>query len=93
MPRFDTTPSYVVLRLDRDAHEWLAAARLRTLDAPGSIRTLLAGRSRVEVDFVESERALAWASRLPGWNEDRRPPAMSRARRTPASEPPRSIPR
>jgi hypothetical protein len=77
MHRFKTAPSYVVLRLDRDAHEWLAAARLQAFDAPDSIRALLAGRTRLEVDVAESERALAWAATVPGWNQDPRPPLLS----------------
>ena len=63
-----------MLRIDPAAGEWLAAARAGSRDAPGSIRTLLAGRSRVEVDPAEAERALAWAAQLPGWHEDGRPP-------------------
>jgi hypothetical protein len=74
MPRFKSTPSYVVLRVDPTAHAWLEAARLRAYDAPGPIRALLAGRSRLEVGPEEAERALAWAAQIPGWREDGRPP-------------------
>jgi hypothetical protein len=76
LPRFRTTSSYVVLRLDRDADEWLAAARARAAEAPAPIRALLAGRLRVELGHAEAELALLWASRLPGWDEDRRPPLL-----------------
>jgi hypothetical protein len=74
MPRFQPTASYVVLRLDPGADEWLAAARARAAEAPDSVRALLAGRSRVEVGHAEAEHALLWASRLPGWKQDARPP-------------------
>ena len=76
MTRFGTAPTYIALRLDPDAQEWLAAARLRAFEAPDSVRTLLAGRSRVEVDSAESERALAWAEQLRGWSDDGRPPLV-----------------
>jgi hypothetical protein len=71
--QFEPASSYLVLRLDPGADEWLAAARGRAVDAPDAIRALLAGRSRVEVGPDEAERALAWAARLPGWREDVRP--------------------
>jgi hypothetical protein len=79
MPRFDTRPSYVVLRLDRGAAEWVAAASTRRRTAPDPIRTLLTGRSRVEVTEAEAEIALQWASELPGWDEDGRPPLFVHA--------------
>ena len=72
--RFETASPYLVLRLDPAAGEWLAAARRSAHDAPDALRALLAGRSRVEVDPVEAERALAWAALVPGWHEDGRPP-------------------
>jgi hypothetical protein len=71
--RFKTASPYVVLRLDPAAHEWLESARRATLDAPDSVRALLAGRSRVEIGPAEAERALAWAAQLPGWHHDGRP--------------------
>ena len=71
--RFTIASSYVVLRLDPAAHEWLAAAGSRAVDAPDSIRALLVGRTRVEVGLAEAERALAWATQLAGWHEDGRP--------------------
>jgi hypothetical protein len=74
LPRFVPSSPYVVLRLDPSAGAWLAAARLRGFEAPDPIRALLAGRSRVEVGRDEAELALAWAARLPGWNDDARPP-------------------
>ena len=73
MPRFDTDASYVVLRIDRAADEWIEAARTRLRTAPDPIRALLTGRSRVEVPPAEAESALQWASRLPGWDDDQRP--------------------
>jgi hypothetical protein len=72
--QFKPASSYLVLRLDPGADEWLAAARARAADVPDAIRALLAGRSRVEVGPDEAERALEWAARLPGWREDARPP-------------------
>ena len=71
--RFKTASSYVVLRLDPAAHEWLESARRRELHAPDSVRALLTGRSRVEVGPAEAEHALAWAAQLPGWHQDGRP--------------------
>jgi hypothetical protein len=76
LPRFHPSPTYVVLRLDPAAAEWLAAARGRGFEAPDPIRALLAGRSRVEIGRDEAEHALAWAAQLPGWDEDRRPPLL-----------------
>jgi hypothetical protein len=69
--RFKTASSYVVLRVDPTAHEWLESAR-RT-GAPDSVRALLTGRSRVEVGVAEAEHALTWAAHLPGWLQDGRP--------------------
>jgi hypothetical protein len=63
-----------VLRLDPGAGEWLAAARIRAADAPASVRALLAGRTRVELGHAEAELALLWASRVPGWDVNGRPP-------------------
>jgi hypothetical protein len=74
VPRFAPASAYVVLRVDPSARAWLAAARVRSFEAPDPIRALLAGRSRVEVSRDEAERALAWAARLPGWSDDARPP-------------------
>jgi hypothetical protein len=72
LDRFKIASSYVVLRLDPAAHEWLESAR-RADDAPDPVRGLLTGRSRVEVGLAEAERALAWAAQLPGWRQDGRP--------------------
>ena len=66
--------TYVVLRLDPGADEWLAAARAHAAEAPDPARALLAGRSRVELGHAEAELALLWASRLPGWDENGRAP-------------------
>ena len=74
MPRLDTAPSYVVLRIDPAAGDWARAARARGRLAPDPIRTLLSGRSRVEVALEEAKHALDWAATVPGWNDDRRPP-------------------
>jgi hypothetical protein len=74
MPRFTPASPHVVLRLDPAARGWLAAARVRSSDAPDAMRALLAGRSRVEVDQAEADRALAWAAQLPDWRDDGRPP-------------------
>jgi hypothetical protein len=76
MSRFVSASTYVVLRLDPAAAEWLSAARLRGFEAPDAIRALLAGRSRVELGREEAEQALAWAARLPGWDADGRPPLV-----------------
>jgi hypothetical protein len=75
LSRFQTASPHLVLRIDpAAAREWLAAARDGSRDAPDSMRALLAGRSRVEVEPAEAERALAWGAQLPGWHEDGRPP-------------------
>ena len=67
-------PPFVVLRRDPAAQDWLAAARLRALDAPAPMRSLLAGRTRVEITPAEARAALDWAARIPGWDDDARPP-------------------
>jgi len=74
LPRFATTSSYVVLRLDPAAAEWVAAARRRGFEAPDPVRALLTGRSRTEVGRAEADWALEWAAQLPGWHDERRPP-------------------
>jgi hypothetical protein len=63
------TTNYVALRVREGGatEAWLAAARKRR-DAPPAIRTLLAGRSRVEVAQWEAEEALAWAGSVDGWD-------------------------
>ena len=60
--------AYCVLRVraDSDAYAWWLAVRQRR-DVPEAIRTLLAGRVRVEVRQEEAERALEWAARIDGW--------------------------
>ena len=74
MSRFDTDTSYVVLRIDRAADEWVEAAPARVHAAQVPIRALLTGRSRVEVTPAEAAGALERASELPGWDDDGRPP-------------------
>jgi hypothetical protein len=74
VPDPKTTSPFVVLRRDPAAHDWLAAARRRVIEAPGPVRVLLAGRSRVEVGPAEADAALAWAAGIPGWDDDARPP-------------------
>jgi hypothetical protein len=61
--------SYVALRAQphTDAPEWWAAAQERG-HTPTAIRGLLAGRTRVELTEQEAQGALAWASRLAGWD-------------------------
>jgi hypothetical protein len=64
----------VVLRLDPGAADWLAVARGRAGEAPATLVPLLRGRTRVELSPTEAEAALAWASTVPGWDDDGRPP-------------------
>ena len=47
---------------------WWPAARLEAAEAPPAIRSILAGRRRVEVSATEANHALAWAPGLDGWN-------------------------
>lgn len=52
------------------APAWWAAARQASATAPFAIRSILAGRSRVEVTADEASNALEWARSLDGWNDD-----------------------
>ena len=65
------TPSYYALRVCPRAHatRWWASAR-EGAAAPPAIAAILAGRSRVEVSAEEAVDALAWARKLPGWEDD-----------------------
>ena len=60
--------AYCVLRVSTNAgaYAWWLAVRQRR-DVPEAIRTLLAGRARVEVKQEEAERALEWAAGIDGW--------------------------
>jgi hypothetical protein len=42
--------------------------------APPAIRSLLEGRSRVEVTAADASAALAWARTVDGWDDDALPP-------------------
>ena len=66
-----SNPSYFALRvapLGRSSR-WWASAEAAFENAPPAIRTLLSGRSRVEVSSDEALEALAWAATLEGWGE------------------------
>jgi hypothetical protein len=64
--------SYFALRVcpSAVAPTWWAAARHAAVGAPPAIRSILAGRSRVEVTADEATDALEWARTLDGWNDD-----------------------
>jgi hypothetical protein len=49
------------------ADAWWLAVRLRR-DVPVPLKTLLGGRSRVEVTDEEAAAALAWAETVDGWS-------------------------
>jgi hypothetical protein len=68
----DSSPTYFAIRVcpSAVAPAWWAAAREAAAGAPPAIRSILAGRSRVEVTADEASDALAWARRLDGWNDD-----------------------
>jgi hypothetical protein len=63
-------PRYTALRVRPDAQNspWWAAARRAGVGAPPAIRSLLMGRSRVELSADEAVEALAWARALDGWD-------------------------
>ena len=63
----------VVLRLNSGARLWQASARAAGEHAPGLVRALLAGRTRVELSCEEAEAAIAWARQVPGWDSDGAP--------------------
>ena len=65
-------PRYFALRVCPGAatSPWWAAARRATAGAPPAIRSILAGRSRVEVSAAEATNALAWARSLEGWDAE-----------------------
>ena len=67
----DPNTSYFALRvapLGRSSR-WWASAEAAFESAPPAIRTLLSGRTRVEVSGGEALEALAWAATLDGWGE------------------------
>ena len=68
----DDPPTYFALRVcpKASAPEWWAAARRAARTAPPAIRSILAGRSRVELSAEEVSDALAWASAIDGWDGD-----------------------
>jgi hypothetical protein len=63
-------PRYTAIRVRPDAESspWWAAARRAGVDAPPAIRSILMGRSRVELSADEASEALAWARALDGWD-------------------------
>ena len=67
-----SAPSYYALRVCPHARaaRWWASAR-DAAAAPPAIAAILAGRSRVEASAEEVVDALAWARKLPGWDDDR----------------------
>jgi len=72
------TPSYFALRIcpRAEAPRWWAAARAAASTAPPAIRSILAGRTRVEVSAGEAADALQWARAIDGWDPDRLPPVV-----------------
>jgi hypothetical protein len=64
--------SYFALRVcpDAGALDWWTAARRAQADAPLAIRSLLAGRTRVELSASDARLVLNWARRLDGWPRD-----------------------
>jgi len=72
----DTVPSYYALRVcpRASASAWWGAARAAISSAPPAIRSLLEGRSRVEVTAADASAALAWARTVDGWDDDALPP-------------------
>ena len=72
----DSTPSYFALRVcpRATASAWWAGARAAITSAPPAIRSILEGRSRVEVSALDASEALAWARTVDGWDDDALPP-------------------
>ena len=62
--------SYVALRIrsHAQASPWWEAAQRAADTAPPAMRSILAGRSRVELSAAEAQDAIAWASNLEGWD-------------------------
>jgi hypothetical protein len=71
----DPTPTYFALRVCERVHDttWWESAHRAIDSAPLTIRSILAGRSRVEVTAEEAREALAWARTLDGWDADPHP--------------------
>jgi hypothetical protein len=69
-------PSYYALRVcpRAEASQWWSSARDAAGGAPPAIRSILAGRMRVEVNAQEAIAALAWAQTLEGWDAHRLAP-------------------
>jgi len=65
------SPSYFALRVCRraTAPAWWNAARAAITSAPPAIRSILEGRSRVEVSAADATAALAWARGVDGWDD------------------------
>jgi hypothetical protein len=63
-------PRYFALRVCPRAltSPWWPAARLAFAGAPPAIRSILAGRRRVELSAAEASHALEWARALDGWD-------------------------
>jgi hypothetical protein len=63
-------PSYVALRVrtHAQASPWWEAAQRAADTAPPVMRSILAGRSRVELSEAEARAAIAWACSLDGWD-------------------------
>ena len=72
----DPTPTYYALRVCARTHgtTWWEAAHRAADTAPLTIRSILAGRSRVEVTADEAREALEWARTLDGWYATPDPP-------------------
>jgi hypothetical protein len=63
-------PSYVALRVraHAQASPWWESALRAAHTAPPAMRSILAGRSRVELSPSEASEAIAWACGLEGWD-------------------------
>ena len=63
-------PRYFALRVCPRAltSPWWPAARRAATSAPPAIRSILAGRRRVELSADEAHAALEWARALEGWD-------------------------
>jgi hypothetical protein len=63
-------PSYVALRVrtHAEASPWWESARRAAHTAPPAMRSILAGRSRVELSEAEARAVIAWACTLDGWD-------------------------
>ena len=62
--------SYIALRVraHAQASPWWESAQHAAHTAPPAMRSILAGRSRVELSAREACEALAWACGVEGWD-------------------------